>query len=167
MIKDKLMISLIAAMGNNRVIGNKGKIPWYLPADFAHFKKTTMGHPVIMGRTTFESIGKPLPGRTNIVLTTRPLSQEGIVVFADLSSAVAYAKTLSPKVFVIGGARVYAEALPIADRLHLTRIDGLFDGDTFFPEIYEDEWAEHSKTTYGKDTQNTHSMTFVVYERKR
>lgn len=167
MIKDKLMISLIAAMGNNKVIGNKGKIPWYLPADFAHFKKTTMGHPVIMGRTTFESVGRPLPGRTNIVLTTRPLSLEGTVVFADLSSAVAYAKTLSPEMFVIGGARVYAEALPIARRLYITYVDWSFDGDTFFPEIDEDKWIEYLRTTHKKDEQNAYDMTFVTYERKK
>ena len=161
------MISLIAALGKNGVIGNKGKIPWHLPADFAYFKKTTTGHPVIMGRNTFESIGKPLRGRTNIVLTTKNISQEGIVTFASLNDAISYAETLSPEVFVIGGARVYAESLPIADRLYLTHIDGSFNGDAFFPETNEDEWAERSRIRREKDGQNAYDMAFVVYERKK
>ena len=120
-----MLISLIAAVAKNRVIGNKNKLPWYLPADFAHFKKITAGHPVIMGKNTFLSIGKPLPGRTNIILAEKGYEANGCVITHSLGDAVARAAQMpgSDEIFFIGGASVYTQALPHADRLYLTLID--------------------------------------------
>lgn len=129
-------ISLIAACSENRVIGNGGKIPWHLPDDFRRFKARTMGHPIIMGRKTYESIGRPLPGRTNIVIT-RDSGREipGCIVVSSLTEAIERAKGIDKEeIFVIGGGQVYAEALPLADRLYLTLIHAIIDGDAFFPE---------------------------------
>ena len=132
----KPRISLIAALSENRVIGNQGKLPWHLKDDFRRFKERTLGHPIIMGRKTHESIGRPLPGRTNIVVT-RDTSHEipGCVVVKSLSEALAIAREAeSEEIFVIGGGQIYAEALLVADRLYLTLVHAIMDGDTFFPE---------------------------------
>lgn len=132
------MISAIAAIGKeNRVLGNKGKIPWYIPEDFAHFKQTTMGHPIIMGRKTFETFPKPLPGRTHIVVT-RDASYtvpEEVFTATSIESAIEKAKEQpgSDEIFIIGGGQIYTAALPYTDRLYLTLVDGNFEGDTFFP----------------------------------
>lgn len=157
------MISLIAAMDKNRVIGNGGKLPWRLPADFAYFKATTLGHPIIMGRTTFESIGRPLPGRKNIVLSRGAYSHEGVDVAHSLAEALSMVS--STDVFVIGGARVYEEALPRADRLYITFVEGDFTGDTFFPEVDWSLWREVSSERRGADEQNPYAMKFSVFER--
>ncbi|MBT0652723.1 dihydrofolate reductase [Geomobilimonas luticola] len=130
-----MIVSLIAAMAENRVIGSKGGIPWHLPADLAHFRELTTGHPVIMGRTTFASIGRPLPGRRNLVLSrTAGFRAEGVEVFASLEDALA-ACTGADEVFIGGGGEVYREALPRADRIYLTVVHRYYEGDTFFPEI--------------------------------
>jgi len=158
-----MIISLIAALGRNRVIGNGKKIPWHLPADFAYFKKTTMGHPVIMGNTTFQSIGKPLFGRKNIVLTRQSLFIEGAQVEHSFEEAI---KSLDGEgeVFVIGGAHVYGEALPFAHRLYLTFVEGEFEGDIFFPEVNWDEWKEIKSEEVKKDSANPYDMRFAVFE---
>jgi len=161
------MISIIAAIGKGRVLGKDGAIPWHLPADFAYFKKTTLNHPIIMGRRTFESIGKPLPDRTNIILSTQGTSYDGTVTQTSLKDAIAYGETLSNEVFVIGGARVYADSIDIADRIYLTYIDGEFAGDTFFPEVKESEWIEISRDSHDADERNEYGMVFVVYDRKK
>jgi len=133
-----MIVSLIAAMAENRVIGSKGAIPWYLPADLRHFRELTMGHPVIMGRKTFESIGGPLPGRRNLVLSRTPgLGAEGVEVRGSLDEALAVC-TGAEEVFVCGGGDVYREALPLADRIYLTIIHRKYDGDTRFPPIPAD-----------------------------
>ncbi|MFA9262827.1 MAG: dihydrofolate reductase [Undibacterium sp.] len=129
-------ISLIVACSENRVIGNEGKIPWHLPDDFRRFKERTVGHAIIMGRKTHESIGRPLPGRTNIVIT-RDVTRDipGCVVAGNLDEALLKAcETESEEIFIIGGGQIYAEALPKAERLYLTRIHAIMDGDAFFPE---------------------------------
>ena len=132
----KPRISLIAALSENRVIGKAGAIPWHLADDFRRFKERTMGHPIIMGRKTHESIGRPLPGRTNIVITrdtTRDIP--GAVVVGSLDEALERAALIeSEEVFVIGGGQIYAEALVKADRLYLTVVHVIMDGDAFFPE---------------------------------
>lgn len=161
------MISLIAAMGKNRVIGRGNDIPWHLPADFAYFKNVTLHHPVIMGRKTFESIGKPLPSRTNIVLSRQSDIADGVTVFSSLEEATAHGETLCEEVFIIGGARVYTDAINVADRLYITYVDGEFNGDTFFPEIEESDWLEIYRKTYSADKKNMYSMDFVVYERRK
>ena len=158
------MISLIAAMDKNRVIGNGGKIPWHLPADFAYFKATTLGHPVIMGRTTFESIGRPLPGRKNIVLTRGEFTHDGV----DVAHSFDEAQKLTQgegDVFVIGGSKVYTEALPVADKLYITFVEGDFTGDTFFPEINWSLWREVKSENREADEKNPHAMRFAVFER--
>lgn len=129
-------ISLIAACSENRIIGKSGKIPWHLPDDFRRFKERTLGHVIIMGRKTHESIGRPLPGRTNIVIT-RDATKEipGCLLAASLEEALAKAQSIeSEEIFVIGGGQIYAEALPKAERLYLTVIHAIMDGDAFFPE---------------------------------
>ena len=127
-----MKIAIIAAMGENRAIGFQGKIPWHLPADFKHFKKITMGYPIIEGQKTFESIGKPLPGRTNIVLTQDPaFKAEGCLVAHSFDEALALAGNVD-KVFIGGGGQIYKLAMPKTDILYLTKVQGTFEGDAFF-----------------------------------
>jgi len=129
---------IIAAVARNRVIGDKGRIPWHIREDFAHFKRTTTGHAVIMGRKTFESIGKPLPGRVNIVLTRNEnyTAPEGVILKRSLEEAIAYcAETRQEKAFIIGGAKAYEEGMGMADTLIITEINQDPEGDTFFPAI--------------------------------
>ncbi len=159
-----MTLSLIVAMDKNRLIGNVGEIPWYLPADFAYFKETTMGHPIIMGRMTFESIGKPLPGRKNIVLTRWEFVHEGVDVAHTLDEALKSCST-DEEVFIIGGAQVYREALPRAVKLYVTFVDGEFEGDIFFPEIDCKEWTEIKSETRKADEKNAYNMKFSVFAR--
>ena len=166
-----MKLALIAAVGGNNVIGKGGKIPWHLSADLRRFKELTMGHPIIMGRKTFESIGKPLPGRRNIVISGAPdFKAEGCLVAHSFGEALRMADGMGQGeagVFVVGGARVYAEALPSADTIYLTKIDGSFEGDAFFPGIDEREWELISSEEHKKDEDNPYRYEFLVYERKR
>jgi dihydrofolate reductase len=135
-----MTVTLIAAVARNGVIGAAGGIPWHLPEDFAHFKATTLGHTLVMGRATYESIGRPLPGRTTIVVTRDPRwSADGVLVAHSLEEALAMAQG---DVFVAGGAAVYEAALPYADVQLLSEVDLEPDGDTFYPEVDTEEWAE-------------------------
>ncbi|TMV47232.1 dihydrofolate reductase [Paenibacillus mesophilus] len=157
-------VSMIVAMDRNRVIGRNNKLPWRLPADLAFFKKTTMGHPVIMGRKTYESIGRPLPGRTNIILTRDPsYSAEGCEVAHTVEEALLAAEAQSP--FIIGGSEIYALFFPIADRLYVTSIDEQFEGDAHFPEIDPEMWKIVARQPGTIDENNLHPHTFVTYER--
>ena len=136
-------VVLIAAVAANGVIGAGGDIPWRLPEDFAHFKETTMGHTLVMGRSTYDSIGRPLPGRTTIVLTRDPTwSAEGVLLAASLGAAFALAEDLPGDVYVAGGATVYAAAMPYADEQVLSEIDLAPEGDTFYPDFDRSEWVE-------------------------
>ncbi len=158
-------INLIVAMAKNRVIGIDNKMPWHLPADFAWFKKNTLGHPVIMGRKTFESIGKPLPGRRNLVVSrNKDWHANGCEVFSSLTSALASCEPAA-HTFVIGGASLYSEALPMSDHLYLTEVDATPEGDTFFPILKSGEWREHSREHRANDEKNTHAMDFVILDR--
>lgn len=158
-------INLIVAMAKNRVIGIDNKMPWHLPADFAWFKKNTLGHAVIMGRKTFESIGRPLPGRRNLVVSRNlDWHAEGCEVFNSLAVALASCEAVA-QTFVIGGASLYSEALPIADRLYLTEVDAAPGGDTYFPALRSNEWREHSREHCAKDEKNSYAMDFVVLDR--
>lgn len=159
------MLSLITAMDKNRLIGDGAKIPWHLPADFAYFKETTMGHPIIMGRTTFESIGRPLPGRKNIVLTRGDYSHEGVLAARSFEEALELARGDS-EVFVIGGAQVYAQALPLANRLYVTFVEGEFSGNIFFPEVDWSQWREIKNERREADERNAYAMILAVFERK-
>lgn len=150
---------IVAAVGRNGIIGANGDLPWRIPEDLARFKKLTMGHALVMGRATFESIGRPLPGRTNIVLTRRPhWSHEGVEVAASLDEAVAIASSRGQDVFVAGGAEVYRAALPIADRIELTEVDAEPEGDTSFPPVDWSSWREVSRQAHP-------GFSFVTYER--
>ena len=140
------MLSLIVAASRNGVIGAGGKLPWHLPADLQRFKKLTMGHPILMGRKTFKSIGKPLPGRTNIVITRQEGFQAcGAAVAHSLEEALQMCEK-EAEVFVIGGAEIYKQALPLADKIYLTRVEQDFEGDTFLPAI--DKTGKHWTTQY-------------------
>jgi len=153
-------ITLIAAVARNGVIGNDGGMPWHLPDELAHFKATTMGHALVMGRTTFESIGRALPGRRTIVVTRNPdWSHPGVEVAHSFADAVSLAGP-ADEVFVAGGAQVYAEALPYAQRLLLTEVDGEPEGDTWFPRWPRGEWREEFREPH-------EGWSRVVYERVR
>ncbi|HSI91251.1 MAG TPA: dihydrofolate reductase, partial [Adhaeribacter sp.] len=140
------MIALVVAMAENRVIGKNNQLIWHLPADLKHFKNLTTGHPIIMGRKTFESIGKPLPNRTNIIVTRQEdFSAEGCLVAHSLNEALMMAQQLDSDIFVIGGAEIYRQAMFLADTIYLTEVHHSFDGDTFFPEIDTVLWQETSR----------------------
>lgn len=176
-------ISLIVAMASNRCIGRDNRMPWHLPADLQHFKRTTLGCPVLMGRKTFESIiatlGKPLPGRTSIVISRnlnyRPPGLDkapaGSVLLADSPAgalAAAQAAGLqAEEIFVVGGAEIYRAMLPVASRLVVTEIRGEFAGDAFFPAIDPDVWAEVSRSPQPKSGEPEVEFDFVEYARKR
>jgi dihydrofolate reductase len=159
--KITVIISLIAAMAENRVIGRDNAIPWRLPDDLKRFRQITMGHPVIMGRKTFESIAKPLPGRKNIIITRNPdFHPEECIVAHDLRDALAECAD-SDEVFICGGGEIFREALPLADRIYLTVIHEEIEGDTFFPRIPGDF---HEVCREKAETPIRHS--FVLYEKK-
>ncbi|MCH8329557.1 MAG: type 3 dihydrofolate reductase [Nanoarchaeota archaeon] len=162
-----MIISLIAAMGKNNVIGNKGKLPWNLPADMKHFKELTSGKPVIMGRKTFESIGKPLPNRMNIIIThDQNYKAEGCVVVHSTEEALKAAES-TEEVMIIGGSQIYKEFLPKANKMYLTMIDNDFEGDTYFPEYKIEEWEETAYEEHERDKDNPYNYTFLVLTRKK
>jgi len=153
-------MEIIAAIGENNVIGHKGAIPWHISEDFKLFKKITTGHPIIMGRTTFESIGSILPNRTNIIVSSTLDHIENATITPSLTQALEVASQIDSTYFVIGGERLYKEAMPLADTLHISHIKGTFAGDRFFPVINIDDWKvtdkkEFEKFTYKKYTRNT------------
>jgi dihydrofolate reductase len=157
--------SLIVARARNGAIGLANAMPWHLPADLAHFKRTTLGHPVIMGRRTWESIGRALPGRKNIVVSRTPgFRAEGAQVVGSLSEAWRAAEG-AEEAFVIGGARLYAEALPDAGRVYLTDVVGEVEGDTFFPELDPREWRETLLAEQPADGRNAYALRFLLLER--
>ena len=154
-------------MARNRVIGRDNALPWRLPADLAYFKRVTMGHPVIMGRRTFESIGKPLPGRLNIVVSRNPgFRAPGCTVVASLDEAWTVAGDVA-EVCVIGGTSIFAEALPAADRIHLTEVDAEVPGDTWFPQFDRGEWTEREVERHAPDDRHAYPFRIVVLDRKR
>ncbi len=154
-------------MDKNRVIGKDNDLPWRLPADLAYFKKVTMGHPIVMGRKTYESIGRPLPGRENIIITrNQNYSAEGCTVLHSLDDVKKVIDDSTKEVFIIGGAEIFKEAFPIADKLYITHIDEAFEGDTYFPAFSDQEWKEVSREKGVKDEKNPYDYYFSVYERK-
>ncbi|EAY4638048.1 type 3 dihydrofolate reductase [Salmonella enterica] len=160
-----MLISLIVATAQNRVIGKGNAMPWHLPADLRHFKNITLGKPVVMGRRTFESIGRPLPGRRNLVISRNPEWQaDGVEVAASLDDALALVSGVD-EVMILGGGQLYAEALPRADRLYLTLIDLTVEGDTYFPDYQRYSWQELERSTHQPDEKNPHAYTFVTLER--
>ena len=159
------LISLLVAATENGVIGRDNGMPWHLPDDLKHFKALTLGKPVLMGRKTFDSIGKPLPGRTNLVLTRMSdWTAPGVTVVADLPAAIR-AAAAAPELVVAGGAQVYALAMPLASRIYLTRIHAEIDGDTRMPDIDVGQWREVSRELHPIDSRHPYAMSFVTLER--
>ena len=158
-------ISIIVAMAQNRTIGINNTLPWRCPADLKHFKALTMGHHMIMGRKTFDSIGKPLPGRTTVVVTrNKSLQIEGCIMAHSLQQAIA-ACAGDEEIFIVGGAELYAQALPLADTLYLTEIQQDVSGDAHFPEFNLQEWQEVAREQRQQDTPQPLAYHFVTYQR--
>ena len=149
------------------MIGNQNQLPWHMPADLKHFKEITSGHPIIMGRKTFQSIGKPLPNRTNIIITRdTQFTANGCLVAHSIEQAILLASAHDDnEIFIIGGAEIYKTSLPLINRLYLTVIEDTFAGDTFFPTLNENEWREVSNEFHAKDDKNVHDYRFIVMER--
>ena len=167
-------IALIAAVASNGVLGCDGKLPWRLSGDLAFFKRTTLGKPVLMGRKTWESVGQPLPGRSNIVISRQAATDKPAAVhwMADLDSALALAERIAQndggdELMVAGGAEIYALTLPLAQRLYLTEVHAAPGGDVFFPPWCRHDWREISRQTHRADAANSCDYSFVHYERRR
>jgi len=164
-------IALVVAVADNGCIGRDNRLPWHLPEDLKYFKRVTLGKPVIMGRHTFESIGKPLPGRTNVVVSRNPAWQhDGVTVADSLPAALRLATAQArqdgqDEVMIIGGARLYAEALPLAQRLYYTRVHATVEGDAFFPALDWAEWQLVSREDHCASAGNPHEYSFCVYRR--
>jgi len=160
-----MIISLIAALATDRVIGMENAMPWHLPGDLAWFKRNTLNKPVIMGRKTFESIGRPLPGRLNIVISSKPGEHEGVTWVTSIDAALAAAGDVE-EVMVMGGGRVYEQLLPKANRLYLTHIDAEVEGDTHFPDYEPDDWESTFSEFHDADEQNSHGYCFEILDRR-
>jgi dihydrofolate reductase len=159
-------LHLIVAHARNGVIGKEGKLPWYLPEDLKHFKRTTLGKPVIMGRKTWESLGRPLPGRRNIVVTRQTgFTAEGAEVYSNLQDAVAAVKD-EPIAFIMGGAQIYAEAMPQIEVAHITVLNADFEGDAFFKPLTDDEWNLVEEATFPATDTHPYSFSIRRYERR-
>jgi dihydrofolate reductase len=167
----KIKIAVIVAAAENGVIGRGGIMPWHMPSDLRYFRRVTLGKPVIMGRKTFEAIGRPLPKRHNIVVSRDPgLQLDGAEVIATLDAAIAHAQTIAratgvDEVMVIGGGQIYAQALPLADRVYLTRIHTRIDGDATFPELDPDVWTIIERTPSEPDVKDQFAAEFMVFAR--
>jgi len=160
------LITLIVAVADSGVIGRDNGLPWHLPEDLKRFKRLTMGKPMVMGRRTFESIGKPLPGRLNIVVTRDTnYRREGVTVVHDVDGALRAAGD-APEVMVIGGAELFRALLPRAGRIHLTRVHGNIEGDVMWPALDERDWAVVERETHAADERHAYAMTFEVWEKR-
>ena len=163
-----MIISLVVAASTNNVIGKDNRLLWHLPNDLKFFKNTTWAMPVVMGRKTFEAVGKPLTGRTNIVLTRRKdWSAPGVTVVRTMKEAYAVPTAIDAKeMYVIGGGEIYREILPDADKVYLTRVHVTLDGDTFFPELPESKWRMFSNLDFDADTRHAYPYSFQLWVRK-
>lgn len=158
-------VSLIVAYSRNRVIGKDNQLPWRLPGDLAHFKRNTLGKPIIMGRKTWESLGRPLPGRLNVVVSKSGKGNfEGALLVDSLQAALAATDDV-PEVFIIGGAQLYGQALSVADRIVATEIDAVVDGDAFFDQVNPNDWAQTARQV--QPPENGLTYAFVEYERRK
>ncbi|MEZ5758458.1 MAG: type 3 dihydrofolate reductase [Emcibacteraceae bacterium] len=163
--------SLIVAVAENGIIGKDNDMPWKISSDLQYFKKVTMNKPVIMGRKTFESIGKPLPGRLNIVITRDTgFVPEGVITAHSAEMALDVAKSMAEvkglkEIMVIGGAQIYELCLPLADRLYLTRIHAEIEGDTSFPDLNPNDWLEYSREQHKAGEKDSHDFSFIVLDR--
>ena len=164
-----MKIAIIVAIAENNVIGKRNALPWYLPADLKHFKEITMGHHILFGQTTHESIGRPLPGRTNIILSNVPnYKSNGCIVVHTPEEAIEFAKKAGEKELMIcGGAMVYKTFLPLADTFYMTKVKAKIDGDIFFPDFNKDEWRVTSSEPHKADSKNLYGYEFLVLKRKK
>jgi len=166
-----MKLAMIAAFAQNRVVGIDNKLPWHLPEDLKYFKACTTGKAIIMGRKTYESIGRPLPNRTNIVITrNEAFHAEGVKVVSSLEAAIELAQAVNEingvdEVMVIGGAAIYELALPMADRLYLTHVHANVEGDAYFPEVDFSNWKEFQRADYSASETNPYDYSFVVYDK--
>ena len=154
-------------MGRNREIGADNQLLWHLPKDLKHFKEITSGHPVIMGRKTYESIGKPLPNRTNIVISRKTdWFEEGILIVGSIKEALKFAKKIDENIFILGGGNIYQQTIDLADKLEVTVVDAELKADTFFPEINAKNWQKTDEICHEKDEKNSYDFCFQTYLRK-
>lgn len=162
-----MTLAAVVAMSENRVIGNNNQLPWHLPADLKHFKAITMGKPILMGRKTFQAIGRVLPGRCNIVIThDTQLQAPGCVVANSIDTALEAAASYSNDSFVIGGALLYQQMLPKIERIYLTIVHHEFVGDAYFPELNPAEWQEVERKEHSADGENKYAFSFITLDRK-
>jgi len=159
-----MTISIVVAISENRAIGKDNKLLWYLPNDLKHFKVITSGHTVIMGRKTYESVGKPLPNRRNIIITRQDIQIEGCEVVNSIKAALELCRT-EREIFIVGGAEIYKQSLHLTDRIYLTVVHKQFDGDSFFPEIKKTDWLQVSREDHQPDEKNSLPYSFITYER--
>lgn len=160
------MTTIVVAMGENNEIGSENQLLWHLPKDLKHFKELTSGHPIIMGRKTYESIGKALPNRTNIVVSRKKnWFQEGILIVGSIKEAVKFAKKIDEDIFIIGGGNIYEQTMEIADKLEVTLVKANLEADTFFPKIHENFWKKTSEVFHEKDDNNPYDFYFQTFEK--
>ena len=159
------MISIIVAVAQNGTIGDKNALLWHISEDLRFFKRTTSGHPVIMGRKTYDSLGRPLPNRTNVVISRTAENIEGCTIARSLEEAIALFPA-EEEVFIIGGAQIYALALDVADRIYITRVEHDYEGDTQFPAWDESKWQLVSREAYPCGEKYPHSFAFELYQKK-
>lgn len=161
------MTTIVVAMGKNREIGVDNQLLWHLAKDLKHFKEITSGHPIVMGRKTYESIGKPLPNRTNIVVSRKKdWFEEGILIVGSLKEALKFAKKIDENVFIIGGGNIYEQTIDLVDKLEVTLVDAELNADTFFPKIDEKIWRKTDEICHEKDEKNNYNFCFQTFERK-
>lgn len=166
-----MKLAIIVAQAKNRVIGINNKLPWHLPEDLRYFKQVTMAKPIIMGRNTYESIGRPLPGRTNIVISRQAdYSPANVKVVSSLDAAIELAESIclidgAEEAMVIGGAQIYAQALEKAERLYLTEVDAEIDGDAWFPDFDREQWQEIGREDFVAEGPNPYNYSFIVLDR--
>lgn len=160
------MTTIVVAMGEKNGIGFDNRLLWHLPKDLKHFKEITSGHPVIMGRKTYESIGKPLPNRTNIVVSRKTdWFEEGILIVGSIKEAMKFAKKIDEEVFIIGGGKIYEQTMDIVDRLEVTLVKAELEADTYFPEIDPKVWKKTNEVCHEKDEKNSYDFCFQTFEK--
>ena len=162
------MITIIAAIGKNNELGKDNQLLWHLPEDLKYFKKMTLEHPIIMGRKTYESIGKPLPNRTNIVVSRKEnWFEEGILIVPSIKDAIKHAKKINEQIFIIGGGNIYEQTIDLADCLKITQVDFQTEANAFFPKIDENIWQKTNEIHHSKDEKHAYDFSFQTWERRK
>lgn len=160
------MITIIAAIGKNNELGIDNQLLWHLPNDLKRFKNLTSGHPIIMGRKTYESLGKPLPNRTNIVVSRRnDWFEEGILIVPTIKEAIKHAKKINEDIFIIGGGNIYEQTIDLADQLEITQVEAEINADTFFPKIDEKKWQKIDEILHQKDEKHNYNYSYQTWKK--